>query len=286
MLVINQRMDKLAAARVRLSNDGHLDGPGLPARLLPQMDPTSTDSPATAPTQPGTTSARTRSDVQAIDHEMGPVDEPEGMADVKLAKSPGADCHTQSGWNVADTLLVPRRARDVYKIAQSTNQPSFPSLLRRFLYDTFNPDAGIPRHLIPLDLCPDVSQLRLYTFHSARAIYFAPSDLSGIGGMHRERIRSVKSWLGGAPRYDCVFIGKSEEPGFAGYHVARVFLFFSFKYANEKQARQCALIHWFSSVGTEPCPVTGLWVVRPDFRNECPVLDIVASTASFAVPTS
>jgi hypothetical protein len=59
--------------------------------------------------------------------------------------------------------------------------------------------------------------------------------------MRHERIHAVKSWYGGSARYDCVFIGKSEEPGFPGLHAARVFLFFSFKH--DKVMYPCALIH-------------------------------------------
>ncbi|KAJ6563451.1 hypothetical protein B0H10DRAFT_1843668, partial [Mycena sp. CBHHK59/15] len=58
----------------------------------------------------------------------------------------------------------------------------------------------------------------------------APSDQSGIGGMHRERIRSVRSWRGGAPRRDCVFVEQdTTQPGFRGLYAARVIAFMSLK---------------------------------------------------------
>lgn len=66
-------------------------------------------------------------------------------------------------------------------------------------------------------------------YNSARATFYAPSDLSGIGGMHHERIRATRSWYGGSPRYDCVFLGRgTEEVGFSGLHAAHVLLFFGF----------------------------------------------------------
>ena len=111
--------------------------------------------------------------------------------------------------------------------------------------------------------------------NSARATFFAPSDMSGLGGMRHEHIRSVKSWRGGAARYDCVFLeGDSSEAGFSGLLVWQVFMFFHFTY----QARiyPCALIQWYSTVGDAPCDQTGLWMVEPDFDREgLPNLQVV-----------
>ncbi|OAX31238.1 hypothetical protein K503DRAFT_654751, partial [Rhizopogon vinicolor AM-OR11-026] len=47
-------------------------------------------------------------------------------------------------------------------------------------------------------------KITLYT--SAVATFYAPSDISGIGGMRYERIRAVYTWRNGPGRYDCVFI--------------------------------------------------------------------------------
>ncbi|KAF8461964.1 hypothetical protein DFH94DRAFT_631736, partial [Russula ochroleuca] len=58
---------------------------------------------------------------------------------------------------------------------------------------------------------------------------YAPSDLSGTGGMHREQIRAMPRWKGGPGQYDCIYVGKdAEAEGFHGLHVACVKLFFSF----------------------------------------------------------
>lgn len=104
-------------------------------------------------------------------------------------------------------------------------------------------------------------------FHSARAVFYAPSDLSGIGGMHHERIRATRSWYSAAPRYDCVFVGNdSDEPGFRGLNVARVRVFFSVKFRGN--VYPSALVHWFSHIGNAPDPVTGMWRVRPDYDRE------------------
>ena len=72
--------------------------------------------------------------------------------------------------------------------------------------------------------------VRLY--NSARAVFYAPSDLSGVSGMHQERIRATRSWYRGAARYDCVFVGDSDsdQAGFRGLNVARVCTFFSVEF--------------------------------------------------------
>ena len=112
--------------------------------------------------------------------------------------------------------------------------------------------------------CPQVNPfLRIKLFYSASATYHAPSDLSGIGGMHRERIRATPRWKNGPGRYDCVFVEKDAEvDGFQGLHVARVKVFFSFVFGGITYP--CALVNWFSQYGVSPCGDTGLWRVLPD----------------------
>ncbi|KAF8056312.1 hypothetical protein FPV67DRAFT_1431706, partial [Lyophyllum atratum] len=117
----------------------------------------------------------------------------------------------------------------------------------------------------PVDSLPDITgTVRMFT--SARAVFYAPSDLSGIGGLRHERIRATRSWHNG-PRYDCVFVGNSDsdEEGFKGLHAARVLLFFSVKH--EGKVYPCALVHWFSHIGDAPCELTGMWKVKPDFER-------------------
>jgi hypothetical protein len=118
---------------------------------------------------------------------------------------------------------------------------------------------------VPIEACPNVSPfLHVKVFHSASATYHAPSDISGIGGMHREWIRAMPSWQNGAGRYDCVFIDNEPEvDGFAGLHVARVRVFLSFT-LEDRANYSCALVEWFSTHGDAPCDETGLWRVVPD----------------------
>lgn len=105
--------------------------------------------------------------------------------------------------------------------------------------------------------------LRIKVFHSAVSTYFAPSDLSRIGGMHRERIHATPMWKNGPGCYDGVFIDKDPDKiGFRGLHVAQVMLFSSFNYQGRDYP--CALVHWFTTYGDSPCEDTGLWRVKPD----------------------
>ncbi|KIM63074.1 hypothetical protein SCLCIDRAFT_39268, partial [Scleroderma citrinum Foug A] len=51
-----------------------------------------------------------------------------------------------------------------------------------FLYDQVNPDAEIPGDHVDLHLCP-LFQGKVWVFHSAAAMFCAPSDQPGIEGM-------------------------------------------------------------------------------------------------------
>ncbi|KAE9389658.1 hypothetical protein BT96DRAFT_959979 [Gymnopus androsaceus JB14] len=113
---------------------------------------------------------------------------------------------------------------------------------------------------VPLGSCPELANnQRVYLHHSARATFFTPSDMSGLGGMRHEHIRSVRSWRGGPARYNC-------RGGFKGLLVGRVFMFFHF--THQSQSYECALIQWYSTVGVAPCDQTGLWMVEPNFNRE------------------
>lgn len=86
--------------------------------------------------------------------------------------------------------------------------------------------------------------------------------------MYREVIRSTLKWSKGdvvGPRRDCVFVdgGEPGAPGLRGLLVACVYLFFSFSFAGMEYP--CALVHWYTTVGTEPDSSTGLWVVEPEY---------------------
>ena len=163
-------------------------------------------------------------------------------------------------------LLAPRYPKTLHLLAGYIGEPRLPEYIRRFLYDQRYPDADICGMEAPLHACPIMPlALPVKVFHSASAKYHAPSDLSGIGGMHHEWIRATPSWQNGGSRYDCVFIDKDPDvDGFAGLYVARVRLFLSFS-TEDGTNYPCALVEWFSTYGDSPCEETGLWRVVPDF---------------------
>ncbi|KAK7450592.1 hypothetical protein VKT23_012902 [Stygiomarasmius scandens] len=247
MLLTNQRLDKLAAYRVDLESRGMLDGSVLPTIMA---DPA---------VQPQVLVAQ--ADNLDEDEDGGSDDEPYSQGDVKLSKNPARG--------------VPRQLDD---LAVHINQPELPILIRQFLYNQRHldmPDA--PQGCdIPLDQCPELEKdQKIFLHSSARATFFAPSDLSGLSGMRHERIRATNTWYKGAARYDCVFMeGDAEKEGFQGLLVGRVFAFFRFRHFG--RSYPCALVHWYSTVGDTPCPETGMWLVQPDFqRDGSPLLEVV-----------
>lgn len=156
----------------------------------------------------------------------------------------------------------------------------FPELLRRFLYDQLYPDARVPSALVSIEACPKFEG-RISVFYSASATFCAPSDPSGPRSMRREYIRATPSWRRRYSRYDTVFVNSHPElSGIRGLSVARVFLFFSVMHRGIRY--MCALVQWFSIVGTAPDDETGLWKVEPDFHDDGrPYLNIIALESIF-----
>ncbi|KAJ3964461.1 hypothetical protein EV361DRAFT_978383 [Lentinula raphanica] len=181
--------------------------------------------------------------------DVGPVNSGRALADVKLAKT-----------------REPKYPRYISELATYIKQPLLKTLTQQFLSEQLDrsDNSSISSHTSDIHLPEIISKINVY--HSATAVFFAPSDHSGMQGMKRERIRSTPSWRG-HERRDCVLVTIDEDkPGFKGLSTARVLLFFSFKY--EDTTYSCALIHWFNTYGQRPDPKTGLWMVRPAFWDQ------------------
>ncbi|KAG6823993.1 hypothetical protein H0H92_008355, partial [Tricholoma furcatifolium] len=258
MLITNQRLNKLAAARIDFLRRGMLNGSGLPPQLNFWDDDEDHDPlpfPITGrheppPPPPLLEPLRDSEDAGAVEGTL-----PKSMSEITLAR-----CYVRK---------VPR---DLFQLAHFIKQPDLIHLTRRFLYNKLYPNAEIPSTQVMEDNLPCI-QSKIYMYNSARAVFYAPSNISGLGGLYQERIRATSSWFG-APRYDCVFIGNSDSDadGMEGLLVARVLLFFSFKDAGIQYP--CALVHWFSHSSDAPCDETGMWIVEPDFyRDGRPVLE-------------
>lgn len=104
---------------------------------------------------------------------------------------------------------------------------------------------------------------KISPYLSAVSTFYAPSDISGIGGMRSERIRALDSWRNGPERRDTIFVNTDPDAaGMRGLDIARVRMFFSF--TSEGLNYPCALVHWFSRTSDSPDKNTGMWVVKPD----------------------
>ncbi|KAG6896459.1 hypothetical protein C0992_008142 [Termitomyces sp. T32_za158] len=241
MLLVNQRLDKLAASRINFIRHGML-----------QESIFSSDAPPTLP--------------QANDDDDGgAVEGRDILGEVLLGRKP-------SGWSDSYALSpmltdfkvtsIPLHAEG---LAVYYDIPAFPNLVSRFLYEQAHPDLEIPLVDVPIEDCPaPCGRIRVYP--SAVAMFYAPSNISGIGGMFRERIRAVPSWRRGPARYDCVFVEHDRNcMGFLGLHVAQVLMFFELMTEGlGGQKYPCALVTWFHTISDEPCPDTGMWVVEKD----------------------
>lgn len=109
--------------------------------------------------------------------------------------------------------------------------------------------------------CPTIDG-KVAIFRSARATWYAPSELAGPTGMHSEVIRSTPSWFRRYERRDTVLIQDgSEDEGMRGMAVGRVLLFMSVTHDDEEYP--CALVEWMEPVGDGPDSVTGMWIVKP-----------------------
>jgi hypothetical protein len=252
MLLTNSRMDKLAAAKREFTKLGMMDG--TTAEYTAMI--ASGGQPTPRVSAPG---------ICDDDDDDGPAPGPKSLSSIKLAQVPRASHHTLFVSRCfADALCSERQyPRSAEGLAEHFNQPRFPSLLRRFLYDQTHPDVDMDAN-VPINNCPSIHS-RIYVYHSAIARFYAPSDLCGPGGMCRETIRCNPNWHGKYARYDTIFVETdSELSGMAGLTIARLLLLFSFKDGDRKYS--CALVHWMSRTD-EPDPETGMWVVQPEYNG-------------------
>ena len=200
------------------------------------------------------------------DDDEGAVMGPRVLATVTLAKTMGILFLFVCFY--VFTALAERRVAPAI-LTDEIDQLDFLPLIRCFLYEQLHSNSDFSQLSdssassdVPLDNLPEFHG-RVAVYTSAVATYYAPSDLSGTGGMHCERIRAVRKWRNGPPRYDCVYVSAdAAAEGMRGLDIARVRLFFKFSFKGITYP--CALIQWFSRIMDEPDEDTGMWVVQPD----------------------
>ncbi|KAF8257651.1 hypothetical protein EI94DRAFT_1708769 [Lactarius quietus] len=116
----------------------------------------------------------------------------------------------------------------LHALVAHIKQPEFPLVFAQFLYyKSSHPDD----HLAPLTLkeCPVFEDV-IKVHHSAVPTFYAPSDLSGLGGLCHEQIQSTPCFFG-HPHHDTIFIVTNDsQPGMEGMKIRCVQLFFLFNY--------------------------------------------------------
>ncbi|KAK7677769.1 hypothetical protein QCA50_019321 [Cerrena zonata] len=255
MLLTNQRLDKLSASHADFTACEMLDGTCLSAAIKtlvddsdddPDDDFDDSDDDAVGPPTPGK-ELQPINDTFAAMNDQGPTAGPQALSSVVLAS-----CSVRS---------IPK---DIDRIAAHYGLRLLPSYTARFLHEQLHLDVDdIGR--VPDEQLPLVSQCRARVFPSAITTFYAPSDPSGIGGMHHERTRATPLWRRRYPRYDCVFVSTGPGRGMRGMHIARVRLFFSFTYA--EILYPCAFVEWFVAIDDNPDSMTGMWIVEPELDN-------------------
>ena len=144
-------------------------------------------------------------------------------------------------------------------IAIEIGQPDFANLIRQFIHDQKHPvsDSNTDTSLVDL---PSMFYGKITIYPSAVSTFYAPSDISGVGGMRKEWICAVESWRNGPGCYDTVFVNTNHTAeGMRSLDVVRMRLFFSFSHAGVQYP--CTLMCWFSRAGDSPSDNTGMWVV-------------------------
>jgi hypothetical protein len=146
-------------------------------------------------------------------------------------------------------------------------------MLRRFLFDQLYADEGLTSDNVDVNDLPEYSG-RIHIHHSASSLYYAPSDLAGPHGMHREHIRSTPLWNKKYERRDTVLVQVgSEDDIMGGMMVGQVLRFLAI--VHDEVRYPCALVQWFAPLEDTRDDVTGMWKVRPEKVDHKRVMDLV-----------
>ncbi|GBE87942.1 hypothetical protein SCP_1201680 [Sparassis crispa] len=173
MLLTNQRLDNLAVSRADFTARGMLQGTCLSEALL-ALEILEDDEAIEAPEDDENDSEREE------EQDNGVIQGPRILGSVTTAR------RHQRGY-----------PDDITELGLHIDIPHLSDLISSFLYDQSHPNHPLQPEE-PAPRCPHLD--RLHVYHSAVTTFYAPSDLSGVGGMHREWIRATPSWKLGAPR--------------------------------------------------------------------------------------
>ncbi|KAI0746738.1 hypothetical protein C8Q80DRAFT_1321332 [Daedaleopsis nitida] len=251
MLLTNQRLDKISAARVDFAARGMLEETCLQAASSSLLSSNLSLTSGTI---------------------ASPVEDRESIS-IGLV---------QGRRSLMASTRQRNHTRTIDQLAVEFDIPDLQEYIRRFLYHQLcAASTGLSGAAVELNMCPplpDNNPLTLSIFYSATATFYAPSDSSGVDGMRSEIVRATPRWRNGAPRFDCVFINRRNDlPGLLGLDVARVRMLFSFRY--QGTVFHCAAVHWYWRIEDEPDEDTGMWVVKPSYfrrgRARLPLISVV-----------
>ncbi|KAG1801157.1 uncharacterized protein BJ212DRAFT_1305141 [Suillus subaureus] len=246
MLLTNQCLNKIAAAQSDFEAHGMLQGLCLSNALqaLGESNGKLLDN-STDEDEDNNDALQARPDCLCLNEPqnqtvkgdlVGIVDGPTVQAHVELAAAPVPGCSP----NVPALML-------------DLNLPILPTLIQQFLHDQLHIDDDEPPKFDPA-MAPTYMG-RVSVFSSAAASFYAPSDLSGTGGMRCEHIQAMPSCMN--DEVSC---------GLDGLAIARVLHFLGFKY--QMKYLRCAVIRWFSYVTDSQDPDTGMYLVAPSTNDD------------------
>ena len=202
--------------------------------------------------------------LQDNDEDEGAAAGPRLHAQVRLTKTITHKCLSFMDLPSLNNSYTTGQKVDASELADEINQPNLVLLIRQFLQDQLRPNSNSST---PVSSSPAPSVLPFFNepisiYTSAVAMFYAPSDLCGTQGMHRECIHAVDSWRKGPGRYDCVFVNTNPTAqGILGLDIACA-QFFSLKFHGKFYP--CVLLHWFSRAGDSDDENTGMWVIHRD----------------------
>ena len=274
MLTTNSRLDKLRASRISFQSRGMLcnsfsndtNNDTLPNDGGGGDDDDGGGGDGDGGNEDAAAAAADDDDDDEDDDDINDLDAaqdgPTILGSLKLALTPRKPIiHLK--YNLLISILESNYPHHLQQLSEHTGFQNLVFLVQKFLYRQMHPEQ---QGDVPPTFLPHFNP-RVNVFHSATATFHAPSDPSGKSGMKREQIRSCPSWRKGSPRYDTVFVETDpDKPGMLGMHIARVFLFFSFKFQEDEYP--CALINWFVITSDTPDRLTGMWLVSPEYLEE------------------
>ncbi|KAL4063822.1 hypothetical protein J3A83DRAFT_4361909 [Scleroderma citrinum] len=127
----------------------------------------------------------------------------------------------------------------VVQLAEELSLPHLTTLMEEFLFQQLNPNDSCDLRDVPLHECPACNKIMV--INSAAALFYMPSDVSGIGGMWHEYIHLLK--------------------GMHGLDIMHCYL--------------CAVVQWFDHIGDEPDVDTGMWIICLTSTNCCAATSVI-----------